>query len=355
MKVKTLNHYFNEYDMDDASLAKLKVRNVEPAEKNQKASRLVVHTGQDDLLVNRADDLELVESGFQFCYKPALYESSWLFSSLSGFYADQWFTDILRKVKGGKEASVYLCSGGPHVDAEFLAAKVYRPRQFRNLRKDHIYREGRSLLDGDGHPITDDGKLHAIRKKTDYGKELIHSSWIEHEVQAMKVLSAAGADVPRVYTSGGMAILMDFLGDENGGAPALVEVNLSRKAARRLFDQAVHNITLMLKNGVIHGDLSAYNILYWNDTITLIDFPQVVSPGQNNAAKEIFFRDVQRVCEYFQAQGVPGVHSDRLAKDLWRQYGVSQAVLIDPALLDPDDPHDVDFWENKRTEQGLDA
>ena len=224
MKVKSLLKYLDEYD-DDEALTAVKVRNLDHRKKKGNEGPVVIHTGQDDILVNRETDLDAVESGFTFQYKPALYESSWLFGALSSFYTDQWFDDILRKVKGGKEASVYLCRSHPTVDVPYLAAKVYRPRRFRNLRKDHLYREGREVLDGAGHVITDDGQLHAIRKKTEFGKTLSHSSWIDHEVQTLKALNQVGADVPKVYANGQMAILMDFIGDIDGAAPALIEVD----------------------------------------------------------------------------------------------------------------------------------
>ena len=85
-------------------------------------------------------------------------------------------------IKGGKEATVYLCAAHPTTGTDYLAAKVYRPRIFRNLKNDAVYQEGRRKLDSSGNEITDDGMLHAIRKKTQYGWELTHTSWIEYRV-----------------------------------------------------------------------------------------------------------------------------------------------------------------------------
>ncbi|MFM8323146.1 MAG: RIO1 family regulatory kinase/ATPase [Chloroflexota bacterium] len=169
---------------------------------------------------------------FAFTYTAARHEAQWLLNSLGEFYEGQWIDDVLRLVKGGKEANVYQCAANETATGlhnGFVAAKVYRPRKLRNLKNDHLYREGRTDLDADGRAVNDDGMLHAMAKRTEYGRELLHISWIEHEVKTMEVLHAAGADVPRPLSSANNAILMGFVGDEDGGAPALSSVNLGLK------------------------------------------------------------------------------------------------------------------------------
>ena len=246
---------------------------------------------------------------YDFTYKASRHESWWLLDSLGPFYDEQWLDDVLRMVKGGKEASVYLCTANPTSGNDLIAAKVYRPRSLRNLRKDHLYREGRANLNEDGLEILDDRALRALQKGTTYGKKLQHTSWLEHEFQTMKRLVEAGCDTPRPFASGHNAILMDFIGDLEINAPTLNEIHLSQKEARTLFERVVHNLEIMLAQERIHGDLSAYNILYWDGEITLIDFPQAVSPSENRNAYAIFERDVTRVCEYFAARDVKDLGS----------------------------------------------
>ncbi|MGE5249643.1 MAG: RIO1 family regulatory kinase/ATPase [Bacteroidota bacterium] len=255
-----------------------------------------------------------------FTYKAARFEEWWLLESLNEFYEEGWIVDVLRRVKGGKEASVYQCRSGAAIGGDLAAAKVYRPRSMRNLRNDGLYREGRAYFDGDGHDIKKDKTLKAITKKTQYGRELQHQSWIAHEFLFMQDLHAAGADVPEPYTMANNAILMEFVGDANACAPALNEVGLPRSEARPLFDRVLSNLDLLLAHERIHGDLSAYNVLYWKGGITMIDFPQVISPLVNKHAYRIFSRDVKRICDYFASQGV---RSDptRLAEDLWTSHG----------------------------------
>jgi len=292
--------------------------------------------------IARQDGDSLAE--IELTYTPSRHERGWILDSLSDFYDQEWFSDILRQIKGGKEASVYLCQTKTALQAPLLAAKVYRPRRFRNLKKDHIYREGRENLDENGNPIRNAGMLHAIRKKTDYGKQLTHTAWIEYEYRTLQILHAAGADVPAPYTRGNNAILMGYIGDADQAAPTLHEVHLSQVEARRLYVQALHNVELMLDHHLIHGDLSAFNILYWQGEITLIDFPQAIHPDQNVNAYWIFERDLMRLYEYFAGYGIRG-NPKRMAADLWKKHGHRIEHLVDPAYLDADRQEDRRYWK----------
>jgi RIO kinase 1 len=215
---------------------------------------------------------------------------------------------------------------------------------FRNLKNDHLYRVGRDHLDGDGRLITDDGMLHAIAKKTEFGREVLHTSWIEHEVKTMQLLEAAGADVPRIFASGNNAILMSFIGGPDFAAPVLHSVRLDPRQARRLYDRVVHNIQLMLGQNRIHGDLSAFNILYWEGEIALIDFPQAIDPQINRNAYWIFERDVRRICDYFSRQGVKS-DARRLAADLWKANHLKVVPDVHPGLLNVEDEADRAYWQ----------
>jgi hypothetical protein len=209
MNIQEWIEFFEENEVNEKALSAFKVRNVNTIKEKRDLNAPVIQTNQDDLQVTNASALDAIEGGFELTYQPSRHEAGWLFNALGGFFLDQWFDDILRMVKGGKEASVYLCKAHESVGIPYLAAKVYRPRQFRNLRKDHVYREGRSYIDGEGHVILDHGQLNAIQKKTGYGRQLAHVSWIEYEVKAMKTLYKAGGDVPKLYASSGMALIMD--------------------------------------------------------------------------------------------------------------------------------------------------
>jgi RIO kinase 1 len=288
---------------------------------------------------------------YQFSYDASRHERVWIMDSLGAFHEMHWFEDILRLLEGGKEASVYQCALSPHspVGVPYLAAKVYRPRRFRNLKNDFFYREGRADLDINGNVVLDDGMQHAMHKRTQYGKELLHTSWIGHEFKTLQVLHAAGADVPEPYASGDNAILMEYLGDDELPAPALNTIDLSPAEAAPLFERVMHNVEIMLAHGRVHGDLSAYNILYWEGEITLIDFPQAISPQENRNAYRVFERDLTRVCEYFARQGVRRDPA-RLAGKLWSAHKYRLAPEVDPRLLDAEDRQDRRLWQKQQME-----
>ena len=285
---------------------------------------------------NDLEELAEKEQALTFSYQASKHEKQWLIGSLSDFYHMHWFDDILRLIKGGgKEASVYQCLGNTTTDVDYLAAKVYRPRRFRQLRNDALYREGRLLLDDEGHQIGDDGSLHAIRQRTQYGLQLMHTSWIEHEFQTMKRLYEGGADVPKPYACGNNAILMEYIGWDDIEAPTLNTVSLSPAEAQDVFDRVIKNINLMLDNQRVHGDLSAYNILYCEGNIKLIDFPQAINPDQNRNAYAIFRRDLTRLCEYFQDKGIY-CQPAALAESMWLRHGYPIKLAVHPILLEPE-------------------
>jgi len=188
-----------------------------------------------------------------------------------------------------------------------------------------------------------------MKKRTAYGEELRHQSWIAYEFQTLEMLHAAGADVPKPYAMEKNAILMDYIGDLETAAPTLNAVPLDPDEVNPLFDRVVRDVDLLLAHQRIHGDLSAYNILYWEGEITLIDFPQVVPPESNPAAWTVFLRDVTRVCQYFASQGLR-CNSRKLAADLWTAHGYRITKEIHPRDLDPEKKEDRRLWEKQRVE-----
>lgn len=321
------------------------VRNIPRSRKNVKARppRPRIDPTPPPMSVPVEDE----EEKFRMTYRASRYEAIWLEEALTTFFQHKWFDDVLRVIKGGKEATVYLCEGNATTGEDFLAAKVYRPRKFRNLRNDWLYREGRANLDESGNEINNKGMRHAMQKRTDYGRELLLTSWLEHEYQTLNALSEAGADVPKPFATDSNTILMRYYGDEVMGAPTLNDVNLPAAEARQLYERVLHNIELMLSLGRIHGDLSAFNILYWEGQIALIDFPQAVRPDENRSAFRIFERDVVRVSEYFQRQRIRTTNPRKLAADLWTKYNERFFPLVDPkALGEEDDDTERAIWES---------
>ena len=332
-----LSEYYNELDDEGQFEEKHHPRTNKP--------KLDPHTVQQ--FIQRQDD---ARQTFSFTYKPARFEEGWLLDSLGTFFEQRWISDVLCKIKAGKEASVYLCRSGDQVKSALIAAKVFRPRMLRNLKNDQLYRQDREILDENGNRIVDLGMLKAQHKRSVYGEQIRHQSWIAFEFQTLRTLHAAGADVPQPYEMGENAILMSYIGDEASAAPTLNTVRLDPEEVERLYDRLLHNIKIMLAHGIVHGDLSAYNILYWEGELTLIDFPQVVSPGSHRSAFQIFSRDIARICEYFAHQGLrtdPG----RLAAEMWKSNGFRLRPEVHPGWLDANDPADRQFWQKNREEE----
>ena len=247
-------------------------------------------------------------------------EKRWILDSLRQFYVDEWFTDVLYRVKGGKEATVYCCRAHPATGVDLIAAKVYRPRMFRAMRNDSLYKTGRLIRSVEGK-YPDRRTSRALKNRSRYGRFLDASSWCQHEVKMLDTLHARGADVPQVLTHSTNAILMEFVGDEIQGAPILHAVSPEIGQAKVLFERLMKNVETMLSCFVVHADLSPYNVLYWEGDIRIIDMPQAVDALQHPQGFELFARDIDRLASYFKRRGLE-VDAYGLALDLWQTaYG----------------------------------
>ena len=248
-----------------------------------------------------------------------LRDAPWLLSSLTQFYEDDLITDVLYAVKSGKEATVYCCEADPATGAKYLAAKVYRPRMFRSLKNDAVYRHNRVQHDEDGKIVRNSRHYRKHSKESAKGRAARISSWIEYEYATQCLLYEKGVHVPRPIFQIGNAVLMEYIGDVEHPAPLLREVKLTRKEAQPLFESILDNIALCLAHNRIHADLSEYNILYWQGAATLIDFAQAIDPSQNPAMFSLLLRDIERVCRYFARYGVVADATD-IARDMWTRY-----------------------------------
>jgi RIO kinase 1 len=244
----------------------------------------------------------------------------WVLSSLTSFYEDDLITDVLAVVKSGKEATVYCCAAHPSTGLEYVAAKVYRPRMFRSLRNDAVYRASRPQVDAQGREGRGAKRWNATAKETERGRAAKINAWIRYEYETQRLLFDAGTDAPRPLAQSGNAVLMEYIGGGPGTpAPLLREVSLGREEATPLFERVLRNIELWLACDRVHGDLSAYNMLYWHGAITIIDFAQAVDPRYNPAVGDLLARDITRVCQYFARFGVEA-NAPALAGDLWLRY-----------------------------------
>lgn len=227
------------------------------------------------------------------------------------FLYEGLITEVVREVKSGKEGTVYCCRASPSSGYDLLAAKVYRPRQHRTFHHDAVYGEGRFT-----------GKRRetlAVQQHTRKGRVMQAAMWVNHEYETLRMLAEAGADVPRVLAGAESSILLEYLGDDEIAAPLLTHVQLPSHVVRPLFQRLIANIDLFLRHDIIHGDLSPYNVLYWQDRGVIIDFPQAVDARSNNNAFMLLLRDITNICAYFDRYGVKS-DPTRMTEHLWGRY-----------------------------------
>jgi len=254
---------------------------------------------------------------FQPAFLAGRRDAPWILSSLTPLYDQKLITDIVHEVSSGKEATVFCCAAHPNTGQEFLAAKIYRPRMFRALRNDAIYRYSRVQRDEQGQAEHGNSRRgSAATRKTERGRAAQVVSWIEYEYQTQYIMYEHDADVPRPFAHVGNTILMEYIGAKDQPASRLSDVTLEPEEARELFECILHNVELALSHGRIHGDLSAYNVLYWQGAVTLIDFAQAVDPYHNSDVFSLFARDIERTCQYFARYGV-NRDARELARKIW--------------------------------------
>jgi RIO kinase 1 len=212
--------------------------------------------------------------------------------SLEALSQAGYFNEIVFELRSGKEATVYVLEGrdGP------FAVKLYADSRVRSFQDDSVYKEGRQITD---HRFQ---KLRESSKKL--GVPLEQALWIAEEFWQLEELYEAGVRVPRPIVHMGRALAMQLIGNAEEAAPRLADVRLSPEMAAFAFEQSVEQLILMLNLGRVHGDYSAFNLLWWEEKVYVIDLPQVIRISQNAAWKSLLERDVQTLCTSFARLGV---------------------------------------------------
>jgi RIO kinase 1 len=226
---------------------------------------------------------------------------------------------VVRRLQSGKEASVYIVTGG----GQTLCAKVYKEAEQRGFHKLAQYQEGRKARGS--------RDARAIGKRGRYGRKVQESEWKNAEIQALYQLARAGVRVPRPHGVHEGVLLMELVVDQHGNpAPRLNEVEMSPEQARRWHGFMITQIVLMLCSGLIHGDLSEYNVLLDADGPVIIDLPQAVNAAGNNNAWRMLERDVVNMRTTF-ARAAPELLETDFAHEIWKFYEAGE-LTADTAL-----------------------
>jgi len=210
---------------------------------------------------------------------------------------DEFEDTPLGALKSGKESEVHLVARAARGETWLLAQKHFIALDRRLFRNTYQY----AGLWGEGTGV----ESRAMRKNTRFGQEVRHRRWIANEWSNLETLYAAGVTVPPPVEMTADGYLMAFVGDDNVAAPRLESVDLDRATALRVWEELLGEIRLMLDAKLVHGDLSAFNVLWWRERAILIDFSQSVDVITHPAAFDLIRRDVSSLAGYFTRRGVP--------------------------------------------------
>lgn len=229
-------------------------------------------------------------------------------ASLQALVDDGVIDEVLRPLKSGKEASVYVVRTGDEV----RCAKVYKDMAQRSFQQRVQYQEGRK--------VRGSRQARAMGKATKFGRKEAEAAWKSTEVDALYQLAGAGVRVPRPYGYFGGVLVMELVTDADGfSAPRLGEVELSAQTARDYHRFLMRQVARMLCEGLIHGDLSEYNVLVAADGPVIIDLPQVVSAAGNNASRTMLRRDVGNITISL-SRFAPELLDTHYAEEMWALF-----------------------------------
>lgn len=239
---------------------------------------------------------------------------------------DGLIDEVLSRLMSGKEADVFVVRCGEHI----RCAKVYKDAVKRSFKKAAQYQEGRKVRGG--------RQARAMGKRSSYGRQLEEEIWQNAEVDALSRLARAGVRVPDTYFCVDGVLLMELVSDSEGDvAPQLGHVSMSKEEAIKQHTRMMHYIMLMLCAGIIHGDLSEFNVLVDDKGPVIIDLPQAVNASANNSAEAMFARDVNNMRRYY-SEFAPELLNTQYAKEMW--------ALFEEAKLTPNSILTGEFEDN---------
>jgi len=246
---------------------------------------------------------------------------------------DGLIDEVISRLMSGKEADVFIVRCGDKI----RCAKVYKDVTKRSFKKAAQYQEGRKARSG--------RQARAMEKGSNYGRRQQEKVWQNAEVDALSRLARAFVRVPETFGCVDGVLLMELITDESGNvAPRLGDVTMSEEQAIEDYTLMMHYIMLMLCEGIVHGDLSEFNVLVDDSGPVIIDLPQAVNAAANNSAKEMFTRDVNNMRRYY-GEFAPALLQTQYAKEIWALFeegNLTPDSILSGEFDDDSDSADVD-------------
>lgn len=225
---------------------------------------------------------------------------------------DGLIDDVISQLMSGKEAQVYVVRCG----GVLRCAKVYKEAGKRSFKQAVQYQEGRK--------VRNSRSARAMDKRSRYGQQEAEQAWLNAEVDALRRLGTAGVRVPATHGFVDGVLLMDMICDDEGyPAPRLNDVTLSAEDARDFHARMIGEIVKMLCAGIVHGDLSEFNVLLSHSGPVIIDLPQAVNAAGNNSAAAMLLRDVENMARYF-GRFAPELRRTEYGREIWSLYEKGQ-------------------------------
>src|SRR5512145_1135913 len=217
-------------------------------------------------------------------------------------------TDVLRPLMSGKEAQIYLVT----TSDQLCVAKVYKEAQNRSFKHRADYSEGRK--------VRNSRDQRAMAKRSKHGREQEEAAWKSTEVDVIYRLHAGGVRVPVPHHFIDGVLVMELIADADGNpAPRLGDLSFEPEMATRIYHRLIRDVMRMLCAGIVHGDLSDFNVLLGADGPVIIDFPQAVDTAHNSNARQLLLRDVENV-QRFLARFVPNARRLPYAEEMWELH-----------------------------------
>lgn len=244
---------------------------------------------------------------------------------------DGVISEVLSRLMSGKEADIYIVRCGDAI----RCAKIYKDAVKRSFKKAAQYQEGRK--------VRSSRRARAMEKRSNYGRKQQEEVWQNAEVDALSRLARAGVRVPETFGCVDGVLIMELVSDDAGDvAPRLDDVILTLEQAVEDHAVMMHYIKLMLCEGLVHGDLSEFNVLLDDYGPVIIDLPQAVDAAANNNAQAMFMRDVNNITRFY-GRFAPEILDSRYGEEMWAHFSEGELKpeteltgLFDGPTEDPD-------------------